>query len=365
MKKSLKMPTPPDFLLQKNAENFLGKSNVSTTEDNADINRSNPKSVDYILYQSAIAERKAAEIQAAEIYSKYLEMVNFSETLLKKVNRFDNYKQKVRSVYNTALKGDEILRDNLILTRTDLENTKKTIQDLNLENQSLRASVDAHQDAFAQVTKKVGHAEAAMEHAHLQFQLLADEYEKRGLQIEELEKKNNGSSSQIRELSEKLSEAQKRCDYLSDESLILQNQLRESQIKESGLATLNHELTNSIPKLQKQIHILEEKLRIERDEFNKKAAILTSEIERLRENKLIDSLVERSKQTLASPQPSIKEKVEHQIKSKEQWNEFYHKWSVIIDELSSHSAPIKQNSSTEQLPPLPQLVSEHGDLDFK
>ncbi|MBK9293389.1 MAG: hypothetical protein IPM57_02935 [Oligoflexia bacterium] len=363
MKKIPKMPAPPDFLLQKNVESMMQKSDQSN--QNTKNGQQNPRTVDFILYQTAIDERKAAEIQAAEIYSKYLELVNFSESLIKKINRFDVYKAKVRSIYNTALMGDQIIKDNLQLTRIDLENTKKLIQDLNIENQAMRASVDAHQEAFTHVTIKMGQAEAAMEHANSQFQLLSEEYEKRGTQVVELEKKLNGLSSQLKEIGEKLIDSQKKSDFLSDENLLIQNQLRESQIKEMGLATLNQELTDAIPKLQKQIHILEEKLRQERDEYSQKSAIMTEEIERLRENKLIDSLVVKSKQTL-EPQPenqggTLKDKV--QIKSKEQWNEFYHKWSAIIDELSSHSAPIRKEKQTE-LPPLPQLVSEHGDLDF-
>ena len=365
-KKIPQMPAPPDFLLRKTVEEAtqkIAENQPSPKPENA------PRSVDYLLYHTAIEERKIAEVRSAEIYSKYLEMTAFSEKLIKKINHFEVYKVRVRDVYNRALLVDEITLDNLKLSRRDLDNTQKMINGLNLENQSLQASIEAHQEAFGQMSKQLGQAEAAMEYANEQFQLLAAEYENRGDQVKDLEKRLKGASIQINEISDKYRESIKRADYLHDQNLLISNELRETQLKESAIATLNEDLTHSIPKLQKQIHLLEEKLRMEREEFDKKVLSQQNEMDRLKENRLVDALVEKSKKTVGTPvlpPQSLGQKVEEKIANKEKWNEFYSRWSQIIGELSSHSAPLRPSKEEQetQLTSIEQLISEKGDVDW-
>lgn len=360
------MPSPPDFLLQKSIE--TAQANLSQNQP-APRPENAPKAVDFMLYYNVVEERKIAEVRTAEIYSKYLEVVAFSERLLKKISKFETYKQKVREVYNRALMVDQITKDNLALSRQDLHNNQKIMNAMNMEMQSHLASVQAHQEAFEQMSRKLGQAEAAMHYANEQFQLLSQECENRGDKASLLEKNLNGATSQIRELTEKYKELQTRAEYLHDEHLLISNELREAQLKESAVSALNQELTESIPKLQKQIHILEEKIRMERSESENKIRILQEENDRQKDNKVVDALIEKSRKVVAepiAPPLSLGKKREEKLANKEKWNDFYSRWNQIIGELSSHSAPLREKieDDNQNLPPLPQLVSEKGDIDW-
>lgn len=378
-----RMPEPPNYLLTQELEQLTHKlaenpasaySSYSTEEYSpASIQTSALRTVDMVLYQAALEERKMAEIRSAEIYSKYLEIVGYSEKLINKVNAMERFKSRVRPVYDRAMAGDDIILENLNLAREDLDNARDLINSFNLKNQTLESAMDTHQQAFLQVSKQMAQAESAMQYANEQFQLLSADYERRGEKITDLEKilamlelKGVGTESRVEEL-------QRKSDVILDENMLLGNQLRQTQIHASGLETLNEELTQSIPKLQRQIHILEEKLRIEREDFEKQSASSLEELGRLRENKNIEGLVEKSRAMNRKTEVDFvgtasgyvsAESVGLEVKSPKQWNEFYQRWSTIIDELSSHSSPIRHLSSDDDLKRV-QLTSELGDYEIE
>lgn len=92
-------PTAPDSLvrpIQKKEEVFSSQTSVQVNSTTAaPVATSNiaatPRSVDGVIYQQAIDERKQAEMHYAEIYSKYLELVAFNEKILRQLHRLDIY----------------------------------------------------------------------------------------------------------------------------------------------------------------------------------------------------------------------------------------------------------------------------------
>lgn len=371
------MPSPPEFLLKKQEilledplektipESHLSESHPSESQAPEPVL---PKTVDATLYQSALADRQTAEMNYAEIYSQYLDVVSFNEKLLRSLRRYENYQTRVRKIYDRAKIGDQIVLNNLKLARRDLAAADKTVSDLQIENESMRVSLTAHEEAFQNIAARLAQAESAMSHANRQFQLLSDEYENRGVLLDEADRKIRGYLTQISQLGDLARGEQKKSAQLADENLILNNQIRELQIKEAGVSTLNNELTESIIKLQKQIHLLEDKRAHEREEAKKQAAALHEEIARLRDGRYIDGLVEKSKQAIRSDvvPAATSAQTEPKLSDRQNWNHFYNRWSQIIDELSSHSAPIRSEPKAPLTEGLSEeLISERGDLDFR
>lgn len=100
-----------------------------------------------------------------------------------------------------------------------------------------------------------------------------------------------------------LREIQGRYSKTRDESLYFQNQAREIQIREAGIATLNHELSQSIGGLQKQIHELEDKLMIDKENSTRRIHELEQENSRLKESRRAEYLVEQSRQIQKAETP--------------------------------------------------------------
>ena len=111
-------------------------------------------------------------------------------------------------------------------------------------------------------------------------------------------------------------------------------------MREAGVAALNNELTNSITKAQKQIYELEDKLETVQQLTQTKLATQEIELERYREQRRVEALLEKSKKLQAGEKVTFVEG-ENQKANIEQWNGFYDKWSGIINGLTSHSTPIE------------------------
>lgn len=320
-----------------------------------------PNKVDYLLYSRAVEDRRTAETQYAEIYSQYLQAVTFNETLVRRISTFKRFLRRNREVYNRAKNMDMVVAENLKLVQRDLAVSDKAMNDIQLENQALRTSLSAHEQAFEQITKKLGMAELELERAHKQFESLANEFETQNLFLIEADRKLKANGALVEQLETNEKDLQKKYSAVRDENLLLQNQLRESQINEAGSGALNSELASSITRLQKQIAMLEEKLLVEKNKAKAKDVELQQQIERLTDKRHADVLVEQAKQlnsNFAQNKPIVPRAV-----NREQFDTFFNRWSQIIGELSSHSAPMKANDAKDEAIK-EQLMSERGDLDL-
>ncbi|MDZ4678276.1 MAG: hypothetical protein SGI74_12295 [Oligoflexia bacterium] len=362
------MPAPPDFLLTK----FIVDEPIHTFVQSQYVEKQ-PSTVDYIIYQSAIEDRKQAEISSAEIYSKYLELINFNEKLLRIISNYKRYKIRARQVYNHAKISDQILIDNLDLTRKSLVSTERAMNTLQIENETLRISISAHEEAFKSVTSKLGQAEATMEQANTQFRNLAEEFNQRNLQLDEAQRTINAYTTQISHMGDAMREMQSRFSQMRDENLLYQNQLREVQIREAGIAALNSELTNSATKAQKQIHELDDKLTHERENFRSKISALEQENSRLKDKRYAEQLIEKSKKIQEQqPAQSKLNIADEKLLDRKNLEQFMNRWTKIIDELSAQSSRISHTLSSDENEErdnsnyaiTEQLISERGDLQI-
>jgi chromosome segregation ATPase len=372
------IPSPPEFLLAKPQEPVQDIVQEAAADSAPQIpEASMPPTVDSYIYMQAIEDRREAETGYAEIYSQYLEVVGFNEKLLRTLAVQRRFRARVRAVYDRAKLGDQVLAESAQAAHRNLVATEKALGDLQLENESLRISLSSHEEAFRQLAGRLGQAEAAMDKAREQFQMLAEECDSRGLKLADAERKVKTFMIQIEQMADAMREMQGKFTHLRDENQLFQNQMRDAQLREAGISALNSELTESVMKLQKQIHEMEDKLFFERENSKKRISELDQEIERLRENRHAENLVEESKrlQTAAVAEDrKISEKPQSKELDRENLDRFYQRWSQIIDELSSHSGRIDHapRRSEGQERPAPnainsiteQLISERGDLDL-
>jgi chromosome segregation ATPase len=335
-----------------------------------------PQSIDYGLYQNAIDDRRQAEMSAAEIYSQYLKVMAFNQKLLRKQKKVEKFKLKVREVYERALNKNGSKTKEADRARRHQIGVEKALDEAQKENAALRASNRAHEEAFEEILRKLGQAESQMERANHQFQTLAEEFDNRGILLEEAERTIQGNRAQIDQLNASLAEWHDKYSKVRDQNLILQSEVRDIQLREAGVAALNSELASSATKAQKLIYELEDRLNTETEDAKTKIAMLEVELDRYREQKRVEALLEKSKKLQAGEKVVF---IPDQVKGqhgnpKEQWNEFYQKWSHIINELTTHSNPMtRENTPAEPpLPPVPQeynseqsqLMSEAGELEI-
>jgi chromosome segregation ATPase len=361
------MPSPPEFLTRP-APASEGTSYPVAVEEH--VAAEMPKSIDFGLYQNAINDRKQAEMSAAEIYAQYLELVTFNQRLLRGQKTIQLFKRRVRKVYDSALNRQGRHSDEALRARRHQLGVEKALNDTQQENEGLRASNRAHEEAYQQILKRLGQAEAQMEQANHQFRTLAEEFDNRGILLEEADRHIQGYQAQIELQNQSLGEWHDKYSKIRDENLILQSQMRDIQMREAGVATLNNELANSATKAQKQIYELEDKLERLTRESQTKMATLEVEVDRHREQRRVEALLEKSKKLQAG------EKVTFVTDNKqkanvEQWNGFYEKWADIINGLTTHSNPIENTKkdtvavgATINQVQSSELLSEAGDLEI-
>ena len=177
--------------------------------------------------------------------------------------------------------------------------------------------------------------------------------------------------------------------------------MRDLELREAGVSALNDELTHALTRSQSQIQDLENKLQTHGEAAAFKISALEKELGRLRENRRAEDLVEKSRNLMrqsaengAEGRSTERNSTEEQwtegkltpklapklppipsqnqptaaastaTKNKKEWDDFYKRWSHIIDGLSSHSVPMdrpaKQNSDAYDM----QLVSEIGEIEI-
>ncbi|MCC6277388.1 MAG: hypothetical protein IT289_05685 [Oligoflexia bacterium] len=361
----MRIPEPPSYLIREPALeglDFTPNQNSEPSREQilefAETEQPLPKKIDSTLFKAAVEDRKRAEIQAAEIYSQYLEVVKFNEKLLKAIGTFDRYQRRVRAVYNNAKRGDLILASNLQEIQRNLVDTERTLSDLQIENETLRIAIQAHEDAFRQVTNKLGLAESTMDQANLQFVALSEEFDRRGKLLEEASLQARQHITQIEQLGAALLETNSKYDKLRDECMILSSQLREAQIKEAGVSALNQELTTVVTQLQKQLHGMEAQFTDYRNHSEIETSRLKAELERLRQSQQAQNLVEKS-QVMLSQTNITRPKAQAFDRAK--LDEFMGRWNRVMDEMSAASSTMKaresmsQNSNSE-------LLTESGDI---
>jgi methylmalonyl-CoA mutase cobalamin-binding domain/chain len=312
-----------------------------------------PQYVDVNIYNSALEDRNNAEMHAAQIYSQYLEVVQFNEKLLRNITAFDRFRRRARQVYNQAKRGDQIVADNLKENQRSLITTERLLSDLQIENETLRIALNAHEEAFRQVTNKLGLAEATMEQANLQFVTLSEEFDRRGLQIAEQAHENKAHILQIEQIGQAITEVNLKYDKTREENILLTQKLRETQIQEAGIAALNHELTEVITKIQKQIHTMEAQNRDYRDWAERQIDSLKNENERLKDNIEAKALIDKSRQAQQAPKPTPP------TFDRAKLDEFLNRWTKVIDEVSTATSSFKTKPKSEEKQ---ELMSEHGDL---
>ena len=132
-----------------------------------------PKSIDYSLYQNVLNDRKQAEMSAAEIYAQYLEVMTFNQRLLRTQKLFMRFKNRVRSIYDNAVERQGQHSVEAVRARRHQMGVEKALSESQSDNEALRASNRAHEEAFKQILKRLGQAEAQMDQANHQFQGLA------------------------------------------------------------------------------------------------------------------------------------------------------------------------------------------------
>lgn len=370
------MPSPPEFLTRNNTtegETFPTMIEVHVPEPM-------PKNIDFGLYQNVVNDRKQAEMSYAEIYAQYVELVTINEKLEGKKRIFERFKNRVRKIYNHALDRDENLSVETRRNQFKISNLERANSELQTENEALKASNAAHSEAFQQILIKVGQAEAQMDQANHQFQTLAEEFDNRGILLEEADRHIQGYRAQITLLNSSIKEWQDKYAQIRDDKLLMETDVREIQMKEAGVAALNNELTNSITKAQKQIYELEDRLSRERDGSATRIAALEAELDRYQEQKRVEVLLEKSRKVQEGVSLDVKpgeviknpnaENYSHD--SREQWNGFYQKWSHIINELTTHSSQMGKIKTSEdevihttKIEPITgELLSEAGELDI-
>ncbi len=368
------MPSPPEFLTRTHPTE--GATYPVMIEEH--IPAPLPKNIDYGLYQNVINDRKQAEMSYAEIYAQYIELITLNEKLLIKQNNFERFKQRVRVIYDRALDRDESLSTETRRAEYQILQLEKRCNALQIENEALKGSNAAHSEAFNQLIGKVGQAEAQMDQANHQFQTLAEEFDNRGILLEEADRHIQGYRVQIGQLTSSIKEWQDKYAQIRDDKLLMEADVREVQIKEAGIAALNNELAQSATKAQKQIYELEDKLSRESEKSSQRIAVLRAELDRYQEQKRVEALLEKSKKFQEGISPNVMpgEVIKNPNSSKEtreQWNGFYEKWSHIINELTTHSSPMSKFGSheNEELPATPkassitgELMSEAGELEI-
>jgi len=360
------MPSPPEFLTRPSPV-FEGVAYAPFIEEH--VPASMPKSIDFGLYQNALNDRKQAEMSAAEIYAQYLEVVTFNQRLLKTQKTFERFKSRVRQVYNSAVGRQGRHSEEALRARRHQLGVEQALNASQQENESLRASSRAHEEAFQQILKRLGQAEAQMEQANHQFQTLAEEFDNRGILLEEADRHIQGYRAQIELQNQSLAEWHDKYSKIRDENLIIQSEIRDIQMREAGVAALNNELANSITKAQKQIYELEDKLGFLTQESQTKLATLEVEVDRYREQRRVEALLEKSKKLQAGERVEFQPEPNQKV-NLDQWNGFYEKWSDIINGLKSHSNPIEGNRNKPSIPSetrqiqSSELISEAGDLEI-
>lgn len=363
------MPSPPEFLTRPHPTE--GITYPAMIEEH--VPASMPKSIDFGLYQNVLDERKQAEMSAAEIYAKYLEVVTFNEKLLRTQRIFDRYQARVRRVYDRALDVESRHSEDLLRARRHQMAVEKSYNDLQIEAQSLRASNQAHEEAFQGILVKLGQAEAQLGGANGQFQSLAEEFDNRGILLEEADRHIQGYRSQIEQFQNSIREWQDKYSKLRDDNLLMQADLREMELKEAGIATLNNELAMSVTKSQRQIYELEDKMTREREESKARIAYLEAELDKALEQKRVEALLEKARKIQAGESLNAKPgEVYKPVESgqpREEWNNFYQRWSHIIDELTTQSNMVGRTGPTPALPEKTdditgELVSEAGELEI-
>jgi chromosome segregation ATPase len=197
-----------------------------------------------------------------------------------------------------------------------------------------------------------------MEQSSHQFQTLAEEFDNRGILLEEADRQIQTYRAQIEAQNRSLQEWHDKYSKIRDENLIIQSQIRDIQMREAGVQALNSELASSMTKAQKQIYELEDQLARVTQDTQVKLATQEAELERYREQRRVEALLEKSKKLQAG------EKIQANPQS-EQWNGLYEKWSDIINGLTSHSTPLERKEPEVKPSTKPsELVSEAGDLEI-
>src|ERR1700677_47584 len=144
------MPSAPEFLTRPHPVEGITYPAMIEEHVSADM----PKSIDFGLYQNVLDERKQAEMSAAEIYAKYLEVISFNERLLRTQRIFDRFKARVRKIYNRALDVDSKYSEETLRAKRRQMAVEKAYNDLQLEAQGLRSSNQAHDEAFKKILVK-------------------------------------------------------------------------------------------------------------------------------------------------------------------------------------------------------------------
>jgi hypothetical protein len=361
-----RMPSPPDFLIQTNNSPTEATAHSYSMEEFVPSERT--KNIDHVLYQNALEDRKQAEISYAEIYGRYLEVLALNEKLVRKYKIKERYKQRIRKVYENALNTTVHHGVSKERAERNQEALEQAYSDVQEECEALRVSNRVHEEKFKNLLSQLGHAEAQMEQANQQFGAMAEEFDNRRILLEEADRHIQGYRVQTKQMDDSIKEWQYKLSISRDENLSLNSKLRDSQLKEAGISTLNGELATSLTKAQKQIYELEDKLNRITDESKIYIANLEGEVERFREQKRVEALLMRSKKIaegegeLPAPMP-----LENSEAPKAQWNDLYSKWSHIIDELTSHSGKLNTDTQgplqVQKMNP-PELISEAGDLEI-
>ncbi len=378
MEKSIKpgqMPSPPEFLIRP--QNSFEEATYPTMIEEY-VPAPLPQNIDYSLYQNVINDRKQAEMSYAEIYAQYVEQVTLIEKLRGKQKTFERFKERVRTIYARAIDRDESSATESRRLEYQFIQSEKKSGLLQAENEALKASNLAHSEAFNKLIGKVGQAEAQMEQADHQFQTLAEEFDNRGILLEEADRHIQGYRAQIAQLTNSIKDWQDKYAQMRDEKLLMESEVREIQIKEAGIAALNNELAMSATKAQKQIYELEDKLARETEKSAERIAVLEAELDRYQEQRRVEALIEKSKKVQEGVSLTVKpgeviKNVSDSQETRGAWNGFYEKWNHIINELTTHSSPIGRVNSpeTEKVSVTPQssiaageLISEAGELEI-
>lgn len=253
------LPKPPEFLFKPQLSpeyDFIELDNLAPPPQKM------PDLVPNNIYQAAIEQRRSAEMNYAEIYSQYLEVVAFNERLLRKIRRLEKFKGKMRPVFNNLKNKDNSVHKKLAQAQLQIKEREDIIHDLQLEIEALKISNSAHDESFKAVSKELEASKQDASEAQDQFRLLSEEFENRGFFLTQAEEKLKDYLEKIDQMSNSMSEIQVNNSKLRNENLIFQSKLAE--ITKGSIFEQNGQITsvlqNSIYRLQKKVSILEQEL---------------------------------------------------------------------------------------------------------